>query len=119
MERCGSTWVIHTLVAGATYHPNSPPGKHGQRLKETTRWNRPAYSSQEFLPPTANVPGLKPKDLVGIPWMLAFALREDGWYLRSDIIWAKSNCMPESVQDRPTRSHEYLFLLSKSERYFY
>lgn len=63
--------------------------------------------------------GLKPKDLIGIPWMLAFALRADGWYLRSDIIWAKSNCMPESVLDRPTRSHEYIFLLSKSSKYYY
>ncbi len=63
--------------------------------------------------------GLKPKDLVGIPWMLAFALRTDGWYLRSDIIWSKPNPMPESVTDRPTKSHEYLFLLSKSEKYFY
>lgn len=63
--------------------------------------------------------GLKPKDLVGIPWMVAFALRADGWYLRSDIIWAKSNPMPESVTDRPTKSHEYLFLLAKSEQYFY
>lgn len=101
------------------YHPNSPPGKHGQRVKESARWNRPAYSSQEFLPPTANVPGLKPKDLVGVPWMLAFALRDDGWYLRSDIIWHKPNPMPESVTDRPTKSHEYMFLLSKSERYYY
>jgi DNA modification methylase len=63
--------------------------------------------------------GLKPKDLVGIPWLVAFALRADGWYLRSDIIWAKRNCMPESVTDRPTRSHEYIFLLSKSPKYFY
>jgi len=63
--------------------------------------------------------GLKPKDLVGIPWMLAFALRADGWYLRSDIIWAKPNPMPESVTDRPTKAHEYVFLLSKSARYFY
>ena len=61
----------------------------------------------------------KPKDLVGIPWMLAFALRADGWYLRSDIIWAKPNPMPESVTDRPTKAHEYLFLLSKRERYWY
>lgn len=66
-----------------------------------------------------NTPGLKPKDLVGIPWMVAFALRADGWYLRSDIIWSKNNPMPESVTDRPTKSHEYLFLLSKSQRYFY
>lgn len=63
--------------------------------------------------------GLKPKDLVGIPWMVAFALRADGWYLRRDIIWNKPNPMPESVTDRPTTSHEYIFLLSKSERYFY
>jgi DNA modification methylase len=66
-----------------------------------------------------NTPGLKQKDLVGIPWMVAFALRADGWYLRSDIIWHKPNPMPESVTDRPTKAHEYIFLLSKSERYFY
>lgn len=63
--------------------------------------------------------GLKPKDLVGIPWMVAFALRADGWYLRCDIIWHKPNPMPESVTDRPTKAHEYLFLLSKSARYYY
>jgi DNA modification methylase len=61
----------------------------------------------------------KNKDLIGIPWMVAFALRADGWYLRSDIIWHKPNCMPESVIDRPTKSHEYLFLLSKNKKYFY
>tara|TARA_Y100000310_G_scaffold343453_1_gene451139 strand:+ start:580 stop:2265 length:1686 start_codon:yes stop_codon:yes gene_type:complete len=66
-----------------------------------------------------NVDTLKPKDLVGIPWMVAFALRADGWYLRSDIIWNKKNPMPESVTDRPTKAHEYLFLLSKSQRYYY
>ncbi len=64
-------------------------------------------------------PGLKPKDLVGVPWRLAFALQASGWYLRSDIIWAKPNPMPESVTDRPTKSHEYIFLLSKSPRYHY
>lgn len=63
--------------------------------------------------------GLKPKDLQGIPWRLAFALQEDGWYLRADIIWNKPNAMPESVKDRPTRSHEYLFMFTKSERYRY
>jgi DNA modification methylase len=62
---------------------------------------------------------LKEKDLIGVPWMLAFALRADGWYLRSDIVWTKPNGMPESVRDRPTRSHEMVFLFSKSERYFY
>ena len=61
----------------------------------------------------------KPKDLIGIPWMLAFALRADGWYLRQDIIWAKPNPMPESVKDRCTKSHEYIFLLSKSQKYYY
>ena len=63
--------------------------------------------------------GIKPKDLIGIPWMVAFALRADGWFLRSDIIWHKPNPMPESVTDRPTKAHEYLFLLSKQSRYFY
>jgi site-specific DNA-methyltransferase (adenine-specific) len=63
--------------------------------------------------------GLKPKDLVGIPWRVAFALQADGWYLRQDIIWHKPNPMPESVRDRCTKAHEYVFLLSKSERYFY
>lgn len=66
-----------------------------------------------------NTYGLKPKDLIGIPWMLAFALRADGWYLRQDIIWAKPNPMPESVKDRCTKSHEYIFLLSKSAKYYY
>jgi DNA modification methylase len=65
------------------------------------------------------VGGLKPKDLCGIPWMVAFALRADGWYLRQDIIWSKPNPMPESVRDRCTKAHEYIFLLSKSERYYY
>ncbi len=64
-------------------------------------------------------PGLKPKDLVGMPWRVAFALQADGWYLRSDIIWHKPNPMPESVTDRPTKSHEYLFLMSKAAKYFY
>lgn len=63
--------------------------------------------------------GMKPKDLIGIPWMLAFALRADGWYLRQDIIWHKTNAMPESVRDRCTKAHEYIFLLSKSLRYYF
>lgn len=63
--------------------------------------------------------GCKPKDLIGIPWMLAFALRADGWYLRQDIIWQKPNAMPESVRDRCTKSHEYIFLLSKSKKYYF
>lgn len=63
--------------------------------------------------------GLKPKDLMGIPWRLAFALQDDGWYLRTDVVWNKPNAMPESVKDRPTRAHEYLFMFSKEEQYFY
>jgi len=71
----------------------------------------------DIRPPTPD--GLKPKDLIGVPWRLAFALQAAGWHLRADVIWEKPNCQPESVKDRPTRSHEYLFLFSKSERYFY
>lgn len=73
--------------------------------------------AMEYRAPTPD--GLKPKDLIGVPWKLAFALQADGWYLRTDIIWNKPNCQPESVKDRPTRSHEYLFLFSKSEKYYY
>jgi DNA modification methylase len=69
--------------------------------------------------PGRNIAALKPKDLIGIPWSVAFALRADGWYLRSDIIWHKPNPMPESVTDRPTKAHEYIFLLSKSRDYYY
>jgi DNA modification methylase len=69
--------------------------------------------------PTGKIDGLKQKDLVGIPWRVAFALQADGWYLRSDIIWSKPNPMPESVTDRPTKAHEYLFLLTKQARYYY
>ena len=70
-----------------------------------------------YRPP--NPKGLKNKELIGVPWRLALALQADGWYLRSDIIWYKPNCQPESVKDRPTRSHEYIFLLAKSEEYYY
>ncbi len=73
--------------------------------------------AMSYRPPTPD--GLKPKDLIGVPWRLAFALQAAGWFLRSDIIWNKPNCQPESVKDRPTRAHEYLFLLSKSEDYYY
>lgn len=73
--------------------------------------------AMEVRPPTPE--GLKPKDLIGVPWRLAFALQSAGWYLRADIVWHKPNCQPESVRDRPTRAHEYLFMFSKSERYYY
>jgi DNA modification methylase len=73
------------------------------------------YAEKKPVPP----PGLKPKDLVGVPWRVALALQADGWWLRSDVIWSKPNPMPESVTDRPTRSHEYLFLLTRSPRYWW
>jgi site-specific DNA-methyltransferase (adenine-specific) len=80
--------------------------------------NRPSRAATKTAAKTIP-PGLKPKDLIGIPWRVAFALQADGWYLRQDIIWAKPNPMPESVGDRCTKAHEYIFLLSKSPRYFY
>jgi len=73
--------------------------------------------AMDIRPPTPE--GLKPKDLIGVPWRLAFALQERGWYLRADLVWNKPNCQPESVADRPTRSHEYVFLLTRNERYHY
>lgn len=90
----------------------SPRSKTRQRHQET----------DGKVPRAQKIGGLsevKPKDLVGVPWMVAFALRGRGWYLRSDIIWSKTNPMPESIKDRPTKSHEYVFLLSKSDDYFY
>ena len=84
-------------------------------------WRAPdaknAGRAMTYRPDTPN--GLKPKDLIGLPWRIAFALQADGWYLRTDIVWNKPNCQPESVKDRPTRSHEFVFLFSKSERYFF
>jgi site-specific DNA-methyltransferase (adenine-specific) len=87
----------------------------GRRWRAPDKKNR--ARAMETRPATPE--GLKSKDLIGVPWRLAFALQAAGWYLRSDVIWNKPNCQPESVSDRPTRSHEYVFLLSKSERYFY
>ena len=86
-----------------------PSGLDGKRIK----------SGCVHAPPTGKVEGLKTKDLVGIPWRVAFALQADGWYLRSDIIWSKPNPMPESITDRCTKAHEYIFMLTKSHRYYY
>jgi DNA modification methylase len=103
----------------------------GDSYCSTDKWGGGSNLGKNTVAPDGSVPswavrrrrphfeGIKPKDLIGIPWMLAFALRADGWFLRSDVIWSKANPMPESVTDRPTKSHEYLFLLAKSERYFY
>jgi DNA modification methylase len=78
-----------------------------------------SFAAEERRSHTGIIDGLKVKDLIGIPWMVAFALRADGWYLRSDIVWAKRNVMPESVTDRPTKAHEYIFLLSKNPHYYF
>lgn len=107
----GTLW----LNLGDSY-ANSNPGSGGKcKLKGAGRQMTEARYTDIKL----DVSNLKPKDLVGIPWRVAFALQADGWWLRSDIIWSKKNCMPESVRDRPTKSHEHLFLLSKSAKYYY
>jgi DNA modification methylase len=116
----GTLW----LNLGDSY-VSTPPGKCADPFKTTTagggkadRNRINARESCQSRPPRA-FDGLKPKDLVGIPWRVAFALQADGWYLRSDIIWHKPNPMPESVTDRPTKAHEYLFLLTKQPTYYY
>lgn len=81
--------------------------------------DRAVSKARANVTPTKSAPGLKRKDLVGIPWRVAFALQADGWWLRSDVIWDKPTPMPEAVSDRPTKAHEYLFLLARSEQYYY
>jgi DNA modification methylase len=108
----GTVWVN----LGDSYCAN---GKGGRDAELRSRGKTLPRGSSRWGGGNNTVDGLKCKDLVGIPWMVAFALRTDGWYLRSDIIWSKPNPMPESVTDRPTKSHEYVFLFSKSERYYY
>lgn len=88
-------------------------------IRTKIRWGKGGGTNFFWRIPTEEYGDIKPKDLIGIPWMLAFALRADGWYLRQDIIWHKPNPMPESVRDRCTKAHEYVFLMSKSERYFW
>ncbi|KQV66619.1 site-specific DNA-methyltransferase [Caulobacter sp. Root343] len=91
----------------------------GQKFADRRRGKEDICKGARIKTASRKGAGLKPKDLIGIPWMLAFALREDGWFLRQDIIWNKPNPMPESVEDRCTKSHEYIFLLSKSRRYYF
>ncbi|WP_370601143.1 site-specific DNA-methyltransferase [Pseudomonas nitroreducens] len=111
----GTLWVnmgdSYASIAGG-YAPEGSAGKHDVVSRATRGAVR---RGQRRMPPS----GLKQKDLIGIPWRLAFALQDDGWYLRQDIIWHKPNPMPESVRDRCTKAHEYLFLLSKSPRYYF
>ena len=109
----GTLWVN----MGDSYY-NYRPGKGQSYPKQTvskTNQDLPQQSSKRG----RKLEGIKEKDLIGIPWMLAFALRADGWYLRQDIIWHKPNPMPESVRDRCTKSHEYIFLFSKSQDYYF
>ena len=108
----GTLWVN----MGDCYNSSSGGYSPGFTGKHNYVSHNTAYN---ILKNNRNLPGLKKKDAVGIPWMLAFALRDDGWYLRQDIIWHKNNPMPESVNDRCTKAHEYIFLLSKSKKYFY
>ena len=115
LRRDGTCW----LNLGDSY-AGGGGGNYGDGISVRNRKGIHPGTERGTTPkPNANVSGLKPKDLVGIPWRVAFALQADGWYLRSDIIWAKPNPMPESVTDRPTKAHEYLFLLTRSSRYFY
>lgn len=112
LKKDGTLW----LNLGDSYYNYRPGGtsqvkqsfaKHHGAVVQTTSKRNKVFD------------GIKEKDLIGIPWMVAFALRADGWYLRQDIIWAKKNCMPESVTDRCTKSHEYIFMLSKNKHYYY
>ena len=119
----GTCWInigdSYAAQRGGTHQPaETLAGGKGGKTADGSIVNRDRHAGYN---PTRNAAaiGLKHKDLIGIPWMLAFALRADGWYLRQDIIWSKPNPMPESVRDRCTKAHEYIFLLSKSERYFF
>ena len=98
-----------------TYLSKDPVSRVACETLTTTNQDLPTQCNRR----ANKIDGLKEKDLIGIPWMLAFALRADGWYLRQDIIWHKPNPMPESVKDRCTKSHEYIFLLSKNKNYYY
>ena len=107
----GTLWVN----IGDSYYNYRSDGNYPKQTVSKTRQDLPTKT-----PVRGNkLKGLKSKDLIGIPWMLAFALRADGWYLRQDIIWHKPNPMPESVQDRCTKAHEYIFLLSKNKNYYF
>lgn len=119
----GTLWLnlgdSYAAARGGTHQPaETLAGGISGKTADGSRTNRGRGDGYQ---PSRNAGafGLKHKDLIGIPWRVAFALQADGWYLRSDIIWHKPNPMPESVTDRPTKSHEYVFLLSKSARYYY
>ena len=112
LKDTGTLW----LNLGDTYMSGGSPSRHFGYADEKNKKGR----NIDFHEPQTNKhETIKPKDLVGIPWRVALALQQDGWYLRSDIIWHKPNAMPESAHDRPSRDHEYIFLFSKNQKYYY
>ena len=110
----GTCWVN----LGDTYVGGGRGGKTGTETGNSLDRSR-SDNGTKWGPPTGKVEGLKPKDLTGVPWRFALRSQDAGWYLRSDIIWYKGNPMPESVTDRPSKTHEYIFLLTKSKKYYY
>lgn len=120
----GTCWIVlgDSYWGGKGQSGHADAEKQQKRVIEGLSFSSPAAhvgGNQKTRPADRKHETIKPKDLIGIPWRVAFALQADGWYLRSDIIWHKPNPMPESVTDRPTKAHEYVFLLTKSERYWY
>jgi len=119
LRKDGTLWLnLGDSYAGSGKGSNSDGTPHSSTLSSKSGTNKGCVTGKN-MPQKAHKIGLKPKDLIGIPWRVAFALQADGWYLRQDIIWHKPNPMPESVTDRCTKSHEYIFLLSKSSKYYY
>jgi DNA modification methylase len=120
-QRGGTAMPAETLAGGVSGKGNKSSHRGRQIIGNGTQDAQESSPSRNNPVAHRNCKafGLKHKDLIGIPWMLAFALRADGWYLRQDIIWHKPNPMPESVQDRCTKAHEYIFLMSKSQKYHY
>lgn len=117
----GTLWLNLGDSYAGSWGAQGRQGETGQMATRSVVQARSIHAHPQKLTQTGKIreSGLKPKDLIGIPWRVAFALQADSWYLRQDIIWSKPACMPESVRDRCTKAHEYLFLLSKSERYHY
>ncbi len=136
-DNCGECYVCHLrqvfsevrrvlrsdgilwLNIGDSYAGSGKAGNNPEYQKRHTEFGKPSKHKERFGPSVKPIGGLKNKDLMGVPWRTALALQSDGWWLRSDIIWNKSRVMPENVTDRPTKGHEYIFLLTKSAKYFY
>lgn len=112
----GTVWLN---LGDSFAHPGKKGDQERRQWRDLGAHKRATYENQPNRDAAYLTPELKPKDLIGVPWRVALALQADGWYLRADIIWHKPNPMPESVKDRPTRAHEYIFLLTKRPRYYY